>query len=58
MMITRISLCVFVYHSNGTGMWDLTNHNVPEMCGILEHPAILLLLFVMYHRPLAAYPYI
>jgi hypothetical protein len=58
LIITIISSGVFVYHSNGTGTRDLRNHNVREMCGILAHPAVPLLLFVMYHRPLAAYQYI
>jgi hypothetical protein len=57
-IITIISLGVFVYHSNGTGTRYLRNHNVREMCGILAHPAVPLLLFVMYHRPLVAYQYI
>jgi hypothetical protein len=57
-IITIISSGVFVYHSNGTGTRYLRNHNVREMCGILAHPAVPLLLFVMYHRPLVAYQYI
>jgi hypothetical protein len=57
-IITSISSGVFVYHSNGTGTRYLRNHNVREMCGILAHPAVPLLLFVMYHRPLVAYQYI
>jgi hypothetical protein len=57
-IITIISSGVFVYHSNGTGTWYLRNHNVREMCGILAHPAVPSLLFVMYHRPLVAYQYI
>jgi hypothetical protein len=57
-IITIISSGVYVYHSNGTGTRYLRNHNVREMCGILAHPAVPLLLFVMYHRPLAAYQYI
>jgi hypothetical protein len=51
-IITIISSGVFVYHSNGTGTRYLRNHTVREMCGILAHPAVPLLLFVMYHRPL------
>jgi hypothetical protein len=57
-IITIISSGVFVYHSNGTGTRYLRNHKVREMCGILAHPAVPLLLFVMYHRPLVAYQYI
>jgi hypothetical protein len=57
-IITIISSGVYVYHSNGTGIRYLRNHNVREMCGILAHPAVPLLLFVMYHRPLVAYQYI
>jgi hypothetical protein len=57
-IITIISSGVFVYHSNGTGTRYLRNHNVREMCGILAHPAVPLLLFVMYHKPLVAYQYI
>jgi hypothetical protein len=57
-IITIISSRVFVYHSNGTGTRYLRNHNVREMCGILAHPAVPLLLLVMYHRPLVAYQYI
>jgi hypothetical protein len=57
-IITIISSGVFVYHSNGTGTRYLRNHNVREMCGILADPAVPLLLFVMYHRPLVAYQYI
>jgi hypothetical protein len=57
-IITIISSGVFVYHSNGTGTRCLRNHNVREMCGILAHPAVPSLLFVMYHRPLVAYQYI
>jgi hypothetical protein len=57
-IITIISSGVFVYRSNGTGTRYLRNHNVREMCGILAHPAVPLLLFVMYHRPLVAYQYI
>jgi hypothetical protein len=57
-IITIISSGVCVYHSNGTGTRYLRNHNVREMCGILAHPAVPLLLFVMYHRPLVAYQYI
>jgi hypothetical protein len=57
-IITIISSGVFVYHSNGTGTRYLSNPNVREMCGILAHPAVPLLLFVMYHRPLVAYQYI
>jgi hypothetical protein len=57
-IITIISSGVFVYHSNGTGTRYLRNHNVRKMCGILAHPAVPLLLFVMYHRPLVAYQYI
>jgi hypothetical protein len=55
---TIISSGVFVYHSNGRGTRYLRNHNVREMCGILAHPAVPSLLFVMYHRPLVAYQYI
>jgi hypothetical protein len=51
-IITIISSGVFVYHSNSTGTRYLRNHNVRKMCGILAHPAVPLLLFVMYHRPL------
>jgi hypothetical protein len=51
-IITIISSGVFVYHSNGTGTRYLRNHNAREMCGILAHSAVPLLLFVMYHRPL------
>jgi hypothetical protein len=51
-IITIVCSGIFVYHSNGTGTRYLKNHNVPEMCGILAYPAIRLLLFVMYHRPL------
>jgi hypothetical protein len=54
-IITIISSGVYVYHSNGTGTRYLRNHNVREMCGILAHPAVPLVLFVMYHRPLVAY---
>jgi hypothetical protein len=57
-IITIISSGVYVYHSNGTGTRYLRNHHVREMCGILAHPAVPLLLFVMYHRLLAAYQYI
>jgi hypothetical protein len=57
-IITIISSGVIVYHSNGTGTRYLRNHNVREMCGIPTHPAVPLLLFVMYHRPLVAYQYI
>jgi hypothetical protein len=57
-IITIISSGVFGYHSNGTGTRYLRNHNVREMCGILAHPAVPLLLFVMYHRPWFAYQYI
>jgi hypothetical protein len=57
-IITIISSGVFVYHSNGTGTRYRRNHNVREMCGILAHPAVPSLLFVMYHRPLVAYQYI
>jgi hypothetical protein len=52
MIITIISWHVFVYHSNGTGTRYLRNHNVREMCGILAHPALLSLFFLMYHRSL------
>jgi hypothetical protein len=51
-MITIISSCVFVYHSNGTDTPYLRNHNVREMCSILAHPAVPSLLFLMYHRSL------
>jgi hypothetical protein len=51
-IITIISSGVFVYHSNGTGTRYLRNHNVREMCGILGHPAVPLLLFLMYQRSL------
>jgi hypothetical protein len=57
-IITIISSGVFVYHSNGTGTRYLRNHDVREMCGIIAHPAVPSLLFVMYHRPLVAYQYI
>jgi hypothetical protein len=57
-IITIISSGVFVYHSNGTGTRYLGNHNVQGMCGILAHPAVPSLLFVMYHRTLVAYQYI
>jgi hypothetical protein len=58
MIISIINSGVFVYHSNGTSTRYLRSHNVREMCGILAHPAVPLLLFVMYHRPLVAYQYI
>jgi hypothetical protein len=52
MIITIISSGVFVYHSNGTGTRYLRNHNVREICGIIAHPAVPLLLFLMYHTSL------
>jgi hypothetical protein len=51
-IITIISSGVFVYHSNGTGTRYFRNHNVWGMCGILAHPAVPALLFLMYHRSL------
>jgi hypothetical protein len=51
-IITIISSGVFVYHFNGTGTRYLRNHNLREMCGILAHPAVPLLLFLIYHRSL------
>jgi hypothetical protein len=54
-IITLISSGVFVHHSNGTCTRYLKNHNVRGICGILAHPAVPLLLFLMYHRSLVAY---
>jgi hypothetical protein len=51
-IITIISSGLFVYHSNGTGTRYLKNYNLREMCGILGHPAVRSLLFIMYHRSL------
>jgi hypothetical protein len=58
LIITIISSGELLYHSNGTGTRYLRNPNVREMCGILAHLAVPLLLFVMYHRPLVASQYI
>jgi hypothetical protein len=57
-IITIISSGVLVDNSKGTATRNLRNPNVQEMYRILAHPAIPLLLFVMYHRLLATYQYI
>jgi hypothetical protein len=57
-IITMISSAIFVHNSNGPCTQYLRNHNVPGVCGILAHPAVPLLLFLMYHRSLVAYQYI
>jgi hypothetical protein len=51
-IITIISLSVFVYHFNGTSTQYLRNHNVQEMYSRLAHLAVRLLLFIIYHRSL------
>jgi hypothetical protein len=57
-IITITSSGVFVHHSNGACTRYRRNRDVRGMCGILAHPAVPLLLFLMYHRLLVAYQYI